>query len=415
MNRIQLLFLEALKASLENRIVEWDQELTGQDWSEFFALAEKHHVLPMVYEVVYKCPAAQAFPQMLAILKQKMIQQVMMQTMRTSSFLALYRTMNKNGIHPLVVKGLICRSLYPNPDYRMSSDEDLLVSKEAFAACHQLMMESGMQVLDDTEELEEAFEIPYGRPGSPLYIELHKLLFSPKSEAYGNLNDYFQNVHEDKIALPIDGVQIYTMSYTDHLFYLICHSFKHFLHSGFGIRQVCDIILFANAYGDQIDWQQILANCKEIRAEYFAAAMFQIGKKYLTFDWEKACYPKNWQQLEVDESMMLLELLDSGVFGNSSMSRKHSSNITLDAVSAQKNGKKGSSGLLRSLFPDMEYMKRGYPYLEKAPYLLPIAWGQRVLRYRKEAAKNQAIKNAAEAMKIGAERVELMKQYGILK
>lgn len=35
------------------------------------------------------------------------------------------------------------------------------------------------------------------------------------------------------------------MNASDHLFYLICHALKHFYHSGFGIRQVCDILLFA--------------------------------------------------------------------------------------------------------------------------------------------------------------------------
>lgn len=212
----------------------------------------------------------------------------------------------------------------------------------------------------------------------------------------------------------IQGIPFYTMGYTDHLFYLICHAFKHFLHSGFGIRQVCDIIMYANKYGSQIDWIEVLINCKEINADIFAAALFQIGSKYLVFDPDKAQYPNEWRKIKVDETAMLEELLSSGLYGDANMSRKHSSNITLDAVAAQKKGKKAKNLLLSSLFPSVQKLESRYPYLKKHPYFLPVAWCQRIWNYSKET-KNMKDNNAADAMKIGNERIELMKQYGIIK
>ena len=93
-------------------------------------------------------------------------------------------------------------------------------------------------------------------------------------------------------------------------FYLICHAFKHFLHSGFGIRQVCDIILFANAYGDAIDWERVLKQCREIQADLFAAALFGIGEKYLTFDPERAHYTESWREIQVDETDEIIDDID---------------------------------------------------------------------------------------------------------
>ena len=209
-------------------------------------------------------------------------------------------------------------------------------------------------------------------------------------------------------------MDIRTMGYTDHLFYLICHSFKHFLHSGFGIRQVCDIILFANEYGDAIDWEKVLRQCREIHADLFAAALFAIGEKYLTFDPEKAHYPKVWQGICVDETDMLMDLLDSGIYGNANMSRKHSSNMTLDAVAADKNGKKAGNTVLKSLFPSAKKLEGRYPYLKKHPILLPIAWTDRILKYRKETVAG-GDNAAADSVKIGNQRIELMKKYGIIK
>lgn len=341
MQHTQQLFLEALKAALKNEQIEWNNKVEAQEWMDLFRMAEVHQILPMIYEAVYRSPAAgQADPQILAPAKAQMVRTVIMQTQKTGEFEPLYRYLRESGICPLVVKGIVCRNIYPNPDYRISGDEDLLIRPEDFRKCHDLLREYGMQTSEqdmDAEELESVYEVPYGKKGSLIYIELHKSLFPPESEAYGDLNRFFANVHEDAIDIRIDGTDIRTMGYTDHLFYLICHSFKHFLHSGFGIRQVCDIILFANEYGDAIDWEKILRQCREIHADLFAAALFAIGEKYLTFDPEKAHYPKVWQGICVDETDMLMDLLDSGIYGNANMSRKHSSNMTLDAVVADKN------------------------------------------------------------------------------
>ena len=292
-----------------------------------------------------------------------------------------------------------------------------LIRPEDFRKCHDLLRKYGMQTSEqdmDAEELESVYEVPYGKKGSLIYIELHKSLFPPESEAYGDLNRFFANVHEDAIDIRIDGTDIRTMGYTDHLFYLICHSFKHFLHSGFGIRQVCDIILFANEYGYVIDWEKVLRQCREIHADLFAAALFAIGEKYLTFDPEKAHYPKVWQGICVDETDMLMDLLDSGIYGNANMSRKHSSNMTLDAVAADKNGKKAGNTVLKSLFPSAKKLEGRYPYLKKHPILLPIAWTDRILKYRKETVAG-GDNAAADSVKIGNQRIELMKEYGIIK
>ena len=388
MQHTQQLFLEALKAALKNEQVEWNNKLEAQEWMDLFRMAEVHQILPMIYEAVYRSPAAgQADPQILAPAKAQMVRTVIMQTQKTGEFEPLYRYLRESGICPLVVKGIVCRNIYPNPDYRISGDEDLLIRPEDFI---------------------------YLDAGSLIYIELHKSLFPPESEAYGDLNRFFANVHEDAIDIRIDGTDIRTMGYTDHLFYLICHSFKHFLHSGFGIRQVCDIILFANEYGDAIDWEKVLRQCREIHADLFAAALFAIGEKYLTFDPEKAHYPKAWREISVDETDMLMDLLDSGIYGNANMSRKHSSNMTLDAVAADKNGKKAGNTVLKSLFPSAKKLEGRYPYLKKHPILLPIAWTDRILKYRKETVAG-GDNAAADSVKIGNQRIELMKEYGIIK
>lgn len=407
-------FLQALKASLQNDKVQWE-ELSPQEWSGLFKQAQIHNVLPMIYEAVYSCPAAQKLePAVLQTFKRQTVQQVMLQTIKTGEFLQLNRSLQEAGITPLVVKGVICRTLYPKPDHRQSSDEDVLIPAEQFPSCHAAMEAFGMHLLEPEKDMYSAYEVPYGKQNSPLYIELHKSLFPPESDAYGEFNRFFKNVFDRKIQEIIQGIPVYTMEYTDHLFYLICHAFKHFLHSGFGIRQVCDIVMFANAYGDKINWLLVLDQCREIRADLFTAALFQIGWKYLNFDPDAACYPAEWRKIQVDELAMLEDLLSSGIYGASDMSRKHSSNITLNAVSDHKKGKKTDYSVLKTAFPSAKSLEGRYSYLKKQPYLLPVAWADRILKYRKETG-SVANDNAADAIKIGSQRIELMRQYGIIK
>lgn len=409
------LFLEALKASLKNEKVQWDFEIEQQDWSALFQMADKQQVLPMIYEAVYNCPSAKKTEESFwKPLKMRVIQMVTIQTMKTNEFFLLLENLKKAGVNLCVVKGVICRDLYPNPDYRISGDEDIWIPREQFELCHTILTKYGMVLTDEKQDIDSSYEVSYGKIGSPIYVEIHKELFPSDAEAYGDFNYFFEGGNERRIECLIQGISVPTMNYTDHLFYLICHAFKHFLHSGFGIRQVCDIILFANKYGTQINWIQMLENCKLIHAELFTAALFKIGLKYLTFKPETAHYPKAWSNIQIDETAMLNELLSSGVYGDSSMSRKHSSNITLNVVSAQKQGGKMEKGIIKTLFPSVKKMENRYFYLKKYPFLLPLAWADRIVKYRKEV--NESSDNSAlESIKIGNERVELMKKYGIIK
>lgn len=62
---------------------------------------------------------------------------------------------------------------------------------------------------------------------------------------------------------------------------------------------------------------------------------------------------------------MLGDLLDSGIYGKSSLSRLHNSKMTLEAVLSDKQGKKGKINLMSSLFPDASVMQSRYVYVRK--------------------------------------------------
>ena len=415
MTNHETLFLEALKASLTNTTVTWTAQISTETWQSLFALSEAQKVLPLIFNAVSTCPAVSSIPQEhFASLKMRTKALLLGQAQKTTEFLRLYTQFASHGIRPLVVKGAVCRELYPIPELRISADEDILVSPSDFGKVVEMMQKCGYTSLQENIDVDNDDEIGFTKPKGGSYIELHKYLFAENSKAYGDFNSYFSNCFETVASINVQGTMIDTMEPSMHLFYLICHAFKHFLHSGFGLRQVCDISMFADAYGKEINWQRLLTQCREIRADKFAAALFKIGKNYLTFDQEVAHYPKDWQEIEIDEQEMLQELLQSGIYGGSSMSRRHSAKMTLEAASSMKNRKKLGNAVLRAALPPARDLEAGYPYLKEKPYLLPLAWTSRLLKYQKET-KQTKNNSAAEAMKIGTERIQLLRNYGIIE
>ena len=404
MEKMHEWFLQALRCALREE--QADMELSPEEWSALVALAQTHKVLPMLLEAVHGCPSLQGLGEgTLRLLRQQVRRQVMAQTIRTEEFLALNRVLLDRGVRPLVVKGLVCRELYPKPDQRPSGDEDVLVAPAQFDRCREIFTELGLEAPADQTD---AYEIPFRKRGSYLYIELHRYLFPPESEVYGHWNRFFDGVFDRAAEPELRGGRVLTLAPTDHMFYLICHAFKHFLHGGFGIRQVCDMMLFSEKYGGEVDWQRVFENCEAIRAAKFAAAIFRIGGKHLG-----GSVPEIFRDAAVDEEPMLRDLLLGGVYGDTTLSRRHSSTITLDAVAAENRGERPRSGVMASVFPSADKLAGKYTYLKKNPWLLPVAWGQRLLRYSREIRARRD-SSAAEALKIGAERVELMKQYDIL-
>lgn len=371
------------------------------DWPAVFALAGQQKLLPIVFEAVRKSPAAAENAALFAAVKQQVIAQVLHQTVRASEFAGLYQKLRAAGLHPVVVKGQLCSRLYPQTDHRISADDDLLIPDGEFFACHRQLLANGLTTDTPMDEMPTADEVPYTKGGSPLYIELHRRLFDSSEDAHDELNRFFADLNTTEI----DG--FLAMPPHEHLLYLILHAYKHFVRSGIGLRQFCDIGLWARAYHAEIDWQRLHDQCESVHAATFAAAAFRIAGEYLGIEFD---LPTPWSDA-VDAEPLLHDSLCGGVYGSNDLTRLHSSTVTLNAVKASRTGEK--SGVLRTVFPKRTYLERRYPYLKKRPYLLPVAWVQRLAHYAKEK-QSGADSSASGSIKLAKERIELMKQYDIM-
>ena len=390
-------FLHIAKAAISGG----DLPAEKVDWPAVFALAGQQKLLPILFEAARATPAAGENAVLFAVTKQQVIGQVLNQTVRSAEFADLYRKLRSAGLHPIVVKGQLCSRLYPQTDHRISADDDLLIPDGEFMACHEQLLTNGLTTDTPADELASADEVSYTKEGSPLYIELHRHLFDSAEDAHDELNHFFADLN------PVEMDGLLTMPPHEHLLYLILHAYKHFVRSGIGLRQFCDIGLWARAYHAEIDWQRLHEQCESVHAATFAAAAFRIARDYLGIDFD---LPIPWDA-SIDVEPLLHDSLCGGVYGSNDLTRLHSSTVTLNAVKASRTGEKSS--VLSTVFPKREYLERRYPYLKKRPYLLPVAWVQRLAHYASEK-QSGADSSASGSIKLGKERIELMKRYGIM-
>ena len=409
MKKTNLEFLSLLKSSLKNEKYD-GEKIDFEDLLYIYKMSEIHHVVPMIYNAAYnedffkECDA-----NFQAMFKSSAFRYIFSQIQRTNHFLEVYKKLIEKNIKILVFKGIIFRNMYNNPDDRISSDEDILIKKEDYEKVKEFFLSEGFEFIDKGEEC------AYFSKSTGLCIEVSTSLFSHESKAYGHLNKLFEDVFEKSIKINIDKIDILTLSHEQHLIYIVFHNMKHFLTGGFGIRQVADFSKYIETYGEYINWEKFWSDLKDLNYDTFALNLIEISLKYLGFNDDKITYPdnitsfdelKNSQKYYINSESLINDILDAGVFGASTMDRKHTALMTLDAVEDKKK-----SNRLKAVFPNVNYLKDNYTYLQKYPILLPVAWGQRILSYLKKNKTSSYI----NTMELGKQRIELLKEYKIIK
>lgn len=410
-NRSTQLFLNLFRCYLCGETLPEDaRPVSDKELEGVFAIAVQHQVLPMLYDALGHTMPDLDDGMCWQLIRKSALRIVSEQVQRRAEFARVYSELLARGLKPLVVKGIVAAALYPSPDCRTSSDEDLLIDASLQEACAQALCDAGMVALE-----KEGQVWLFVHRESGLRIELHSALIPEYMTASARMNGWFADASEHAIATEINGATYYTLSYTDHMLYLVCHAFKHFIHSGFGIRQLCDCMLYALAYVAEIDWEVVWNRLKEIRADLFLANLRAISEREFGCDFYNPIMSEYRDRLDPDD--LFQDILDAGVYGGSREERKQSSIITLQAANASSvdasEETNVKSGRLAALFPPLATLRGRYPYLKKAPFLLPVAWIQRMFSYMKKRKKGEAASPEA-ILEVGRSRTQLLIKYGVI-
>lgn len=400
LTEVQKQLIECLRAYIAN---EKPQEFITRDegFAEkqygLFRLAYEQKLIPIVYASGYSRGEDTEFSHKL---KKAAMEGSFIQTLATLNFTQLYSRFNDENVSPIVVKGIVARSLYREEAVRPSGDEDIYAeTEEKFLRCREIMLSEGGKA---SEEGDGAAVIAFTFPNG-LHIELHRKLFD--DSAFEKNNGCFAHAETQLLRLGGSGaeVEIRTFNHTDNLLYMVLHALKHFISGGFGLRTALDIALYAERYFDSINGEGLTEKLKNNSAVDFASAIFDICTKELGAD--KKIFALIGGR-RADGGEMLEDILAAGIYGTSEEIRAHSANITRNAAS----GGSRLSGIIKSIFPPYSYMKKKYSYAEKAPVLLPFAWLHRGIQYFFGQKKGNT---AGDTLGLARKRAKLIESYGI--
>ena len=235
-DHIETVFMNAVLAGMERRPIE-DPKFSTEEWRILLNLSVEQALLPIIFESVYPLLPEELEPEYRA----QSVEWITKQVQRTDLFLRVYRGLQKEGIEPLVVNGIVCRETYELSDWRVSSDEDIVIPQADFMRFHECMCHNGFQCTPPNFKSEH--ETVY--KGGGIIIEGHWKLFSQEMNRWEYMNTQAADIMQRARYVDIDGTRILTLEPTDHMIYLLLHSMKHFSLAGVGIRQICDIAMWA--------------------------------------------------------------------------------------------------------------------------------------------------------------------------
>ncbi|MBP5173644.1 MAG: nucleotidyltransferase family protein, partial [Clostridia bacterium] len=362
MNECQSSLLECLSAAVRGNSNPGTFSVVSGKAADLLSLADRHSLLPLIVQHLLKTDAV-PLPDKPVIDAARV--KVIQQAQRTADLELLLDHLKKAGLRPVIMKGIVCRDLYPVPSERPSVDEDFLISPGEAGDYHRELTAYGFRASAGETGIAGADEVTYFSTECRMCVEVHILPFPRNQTAYAHLNKWLEGAVDRAVEQRCGRIDLLTLCPTDHLIYMLFHVYKHFLHGGFGIRQVCDIGLFAEKNIDKIDWDGVRQVCREAGIYTFAAAVFAIAMRHLLGETPLVAVLDADVLAGIDEMPLLDDIMESGVYGASTMSRMHSSTITLGAAEKalnKTNSGGAKAGLLKTVFPPLDYMRGAYPF-----------------------------------------------------
>jgi hypothetical protein len=367
------------------------------DWEALYEEAKEHQVHTLLYPIISDlCSDYKPADSIISLWQMETLKAATGQVQHMEKIKELLSEFHQKAIPVVILKGLILRDYYPQPELRTMSDSDILIRKIDLKRVKSILLEHGYKE-GDTSYKHQIFLHEYY-----LNIEVHSTLFDHnKSSAAAQLSDTFMK-NADKAFFY--GSQVLILPPDEQILHLLMHTADHLLNTGFGLRQLCDLILFIEANSDRIYWEYIKGMTNELGLNRYASSIFIICNKLFDFP-----IPDVFKEDSVQEpyiELLIEDILLGGVYGKRTPDRENTSRIYkyADEQSTQ-TCLSNILTILTFLFPPAKKMGYKYTYARKYPILLPLAWIHRAIY---NINRGTSFSLSAETMNKSKERARLL-------
>ena len=283
-------------------------------------------------------------------IEDKAFYQAYKKAVRKNIYLDMERTVittvfEEQGIWYMPLKGSVLKDLYPENGMREMADNDMLYDAEKQQEVMKIMLGHGYTA----ESIGKSHHDVYMKP-PVLNFELHTALFSST-----HAEPMYQYYADTKRLLIKDEDNHFGYHFSDEDFYVFmtAHEWKHYNGSGTGIRSLLDCYVYCKVKGDNLDWNYITEQCKQLEIDDFEQERRQLAVKVFSSD----ILP----DLTDAESEMLMYYLTAGTYGTFE-----------NAIKKKLKDQTKLSFWMHSIFIPRKQMEQSVPFTAKSPVLYPV-------------------------------------------
>ncbi|MBR1742641.1 MAG: nucleotidyltransferase family protein, partial [Lachnospiraceae bacterium] len=273
MREVEKLFLKALSEELHD-----DRSDTSAAAAEILKsenpadmirtlldISRKQKIVPLIYD--FLCTRGVELPEQNILFLKHEIASYALAYYQNKYFTGyICKIFDDAGLPYALIKGILLSELYKKPECRRFGDVDILINeKQAFKKASLLLAEHGFSRVSSNGDHHHEYTLD--RNGRVYLLELHQNLIS--SQESTKLNQKTRALYD---SLKLDKVLPATLD----ALYLLLHMLQHLLDAGFGIKLLCDWVLYLEQKTGEIDSGRL----KEILEDF---GIFSFAKNITVF------------------------------------------------------------------------------------------------------------------------------------
>jgi hypothetical protein len=365
MNKNEKMLIQLLNYAINNNN-EFDINPKDLNWKYIIEESHAHNIYPLLYPVIKNL----SLPEYISYeIKQKW----KVTTLSTALYLnkqmiqlgKVFKKFNEQNIPVIGLKGIFLRDYYPYPDLRTMADADILVHKKDIINVQALLIDLGYTQKNETTPAHIVFTHKQYNP-----IEVHWSLAD--NRYIEEVTKFESQIWPSTVKRRLGEAEILCLCIEDFLIHLLIHMAVHMRSGGFGLRQICDIIVFFRSEGYKIDWVSFSMKIKEINIEKFTSSIFDACS--IMFNLELSSKFKTIFPNKKYTKMLIKDIFNSGVFGRKSLDRVYGNNLlNAEIVFKSKNPSK-MRNVINLICPPVNTMSNDYSYAKRYRILTPVAW-----------------------------------------
>ena len=336
----------------------------GVDWEKLVQLSQIHCVTGILGSMAMQYPICPN-DEIKAGLRQVCLSTMAMFAQRAKRMEELICRMEQAGIQHILMKGYVLREYYPVPELRTYGDIDFVIRQSDREKSDGMMMELGFHREADWEPV-------YSYTRDMEYYEVHADIMEVDVSDRADYRGYFRQMWQH--IRPGDE---FSCQFTPefHFLYLLTHIAKHIRGSGAGARMYLDIAVFIRHFEGKLDWESVQRELRKLELYDFACVVLEAVEQWFGVS---SPMPRRPVAQEVMTEFVIFTM-EAGVYG---YFHRESGISALKQTGQTQSAARGKL-VLQRWFPPAAQISNRYTYLQKRPWLLPVAWVHRVVKNRK--------------------------------